>query len=870
MDSQAPKYATRFLRWFCREDYLEEIEGNLIEIFEDQFSDDPRQARRTFIWQVLLHFRPDFIKSFKLSPIMYTGLLKNYFKVSWRSLLREKTYASINLLGLTVGFTCFLLIALFLQYELSYDDHLPNAERIYRVGQLQAGNTFRGTDRFAVSPDPLAAKMVNDIPEVEAATTLELDFELLSYGQEVFSQRGIYTDERYFDVFPMPIIDGIGAEALEEPNTILLSESLAEKFFGGESPLDKSLKMNNNVSFVVKGVFPDLPDNQTLAFDFMIPIEHYGDYRNGVNNWGSNNYNTFALLKDGASANEAQSKLSIYDNLLDEAYAEWPFTGRYYITPIQDLHLKSNANFELGKRGDISYVYLFGSIAFLILLLASINYTNLATARSVRRSKEVGMRKVVGARRIQLIIQLLTESFLLTLFSLVLSIGLVFFLLPYFNQILELEIPLGFMGNSSVLVGLLIIAVTIGILSGLYPALFLSKVSPIKAFQKSIYKNFNRGISLRNLLVVGQFTAAIVLGVGSYIVYQQMQYIQNKKLGYNREEVLFTTFFHKEIRENIPLIKQRLKQDPNIETTALSASLPTNTNNQGILSEWEGNEENRTFGIYRYYVDYDFLDLYEMEMVEGRYFSPAYPSDSSRAYIINEAALKATGWTSAIGKSFRDGQVIGVVKDFHFQPFDLKVEPLFMLLNTPEHRESNFGNLSIRIKNPDQAEETIAFIEGVFKDIAPMIPIQARFLEDTYNRLYAAEQRLAKVFHTFTILAMFIACLGLFGLVSFNLVQRTKEIGIRKVLGASSTGIVQLLSKDFLKLIVISVILAVPIGWYAMSQWLQSFAYSIQIKWWVFLITGLFVISTAMLTVLWQSFRASVANPVEAIRQGGE
>ncbi|MEO0341792.1 MAG: FtsX-like permease family protein, partial [Bacteroidota bacterium] len=331
-------------------------------------------------------------------------------------------------------------------------------------------------------------------------------------------------------------------------------------------------------------------------------------------------------------------------------------------------------------------------------------------------------------------------------------------------------------------------------------------------------------------------------------------------MGYDREQVLFTTFFHREIRENIPLIKQRLAQNANIESTALSVSLPTNTNNQGILSEWEGNDEKRTFGVYRYYVDYDFLDLYKMEMVEGRYFSPAFPADSSRAYIINQAALDALGWTSAVGKSFRDGKVIGVVKDFHFQPFDLQVEPLFMLLHTPQNRNGNYGNLSIRIKDMDQAETTIAFIESTFKDIAPMIPIEARFLENTYNQLYNQEQRLSKVFNAFTILAMFIACLGLFGLVSFNLVQRTKEIGIRKVLGASSISIVNLLSQDFLKLVIISVVLAVPIGWYAMSQWLQSFAYSIQIKWWVFLITGLSVITLAMLTVFWQSFKASVAD----------
>lgn len=868
MEKQPPKTALRFLRWFCREDYLEEIEGDLLEVFEQQLEQAPRHANWHFTWQVLLHFRPDFIRSFSNHPIIHTSMYKHYFKVGWRNLLRQRMYTLINLSGLTIGMSCFILIALYLQYELSYDRQHEKSDRIYRVAQEQKGNTFRGTDQFAVTPEPIAPALRENFPEVEGAATLAVGSNLLYHGDEYLSSRLLFADENVFDVFTIPILEGQGAEALQERDVILLSQTLAEKHFGTEDPLGKTLLLDDERPLTVRGIFEDMPENQHFTAEAIVPIQNIPYYESDIGRWASNNYWTYIALVEGSDYHQLEAKMSLFDEQVSSAFANFPFRPVYFLQPLTDIHLHSAINAEIGGTSDIRYIYLFGAIGLIILLLASVNYMNLATARSVRRTKEVGVRKVMGAERSQLVGQLLGESFILTFFSFVIALLVAYMLLPALESLLDQPIPFDVVGSGWLLGGLLLSAILIGGLSGLYPALVVSAVSPVRAFQGKITGHFRKGLPLRNFLIVGQFTAAVVLAVSSVVVYQQLQFIQDKKLGFNREHIAYVPFFSDEINQHLPSIRQELLDHPSIRKVSVSNNLILNTYNQGIIDEWEGNDQERNLHCYRHFVDEHFLDLYEIPLAAGRNFSTAYPTDSTQSYILNEAAVAAIGWTpeTAIGKTFREGQVIGVVKDFHFQPMDLQIEPIFIMFRHSKNQPSTVGNLSVKIE-ADDPDNTLAHILGVFKNIAPRTPFEYRFLDESYDQLYTSEKRLGQAFTIFTLLALFIACIGLFGLVSYQIVQRTKEIGIRKVLGASSMTLVELLSKDFLKLVTIALILSIPIAWYAMYQWLNNFAYRIEIKWWVFLLVAIPALGVCLLTVGIQSLRAAWANPIEALQE---
>ncbi|MEO0339287.1 MAG: ABC transporter permease, partial [Bacteroidota bacterium] len=869
MENQPPKYAHRFLRWFCREDYLEEIEGNLIELFEVDHQNHPQKARRTFIWQVLLHFRPDFIKSFQLSPVMNTGLIKNYFKVTWRHLWQNKSYTAINIGGLTLGFTCFLLISLFIQYEFSFDRHHVDADQIYRVAMQRKGNFFEGNDRYSVSPLPLGKAMEETFPEVEASTTFINYPNLINTDDQGIVKRGTFTDQGFSNIFSVNVVEGQGIEALEDPSTILLSASFADQLFTTTDPIGQVVRLNNEKPLTVKGIFQDVPKNQQLQHDFILSVKNFFVYEEDIGHWSNNNYRTFVKLRDDASPKVVTAKLSQFNEVVDSYYDEGSIPARFYLSPISDLHLKSDANFELGRTGDIQYVYLLAAIAFVVLLLASINYMNLATAKSVKRAKEIGMRKVLGAKKGQLIRQLLVESLLLTLISLVLSIGFTWYLLPWFGELIGQPISLSLGWGTGLFFLLLLIGLLIGISSGSYPAFFLTQISPKNAFSKSIFQYFGKRQPVRNLLIVLQFSAAIILGVGAFTINQQLHFIQNKKLGYNKDQIIYIRYRYDEIEAKKAVIKEQLAQVAGVEKVAITSQVPLNTSNRGRAETWEGNPGEEEFPIYRYFVDEDFMDLFEIELFEGRNFSPQIASDSLDTYILNEAAMKAAGWTTAVDKAFEEGKVIGVVKDFHFQPFSQAIAPLQIQYRSYYNYPNNDGYFAVKIKESN-IDKTIAGVKAVMKGVNPTIPFQYRFLDESYQKLYDGELRLGKAFNYFTMIAIFIACLGLFGLVSYATVRRTKEIGIRKVMGASTTNIMYLLSQDFLKLVLIASVIAIPISWYAMQQWLQGFAYDVGVQWWVFVITGLLVIGIAILTVSWQSFRASVADPIESIRQGGE
>ncbi len=791
-------------------------------------------------------------------------MIRSYFKIAWRKLIRNRLYTTINLSGLTIAFTCFILIALYIQFELSYESHHQKVDNIFRVVQQQKGNEFKGTDYFAVTPRPLGIAMKKDFPEVEAVTNISCEDALVVYGNTSFSEKGLYADEYLFDVFTIPVVQGIGKEALKNPSTVLLTESLARKMFGESSALDKVVLLDNKQKVIVKGVVADPPKNQHFTYNFITSIQQLSYFEEGQ--WANNNYYTYFVLSKDANYKTLEKKLVAFDKITKPIYKSQGlnFYPEYKIQSLKDIHLHSNTNFELEVNGSIKYVYFFIAIALIILILAGINYTNLATAQTVQRAKEVGVSKLFGARKTHLASLFLGESFILTLLSLILAFALVVLILPTYNEFLNKDISLSIIGESWLFIGLLFVATLIGGLSGLYPALFLSNVSPVRALKGGILKQQRKGSILRNSLVVGQFVVAIILVVGSVIIYQQHHFTQNANLGYNKQSIVHVPYFDKVIAKKEQVIKEKLLAHSKIHQVSLSSQIPLNSENQGIVDVWEGNTTKDQMYFYRLHADYEFLELFEMELLEGRAFSKAYATDAREAYILNESAVKQLGWETAIGKTFEYGKVIGVVKDFHLQTFDQPIEPLFINMNSWQWQR-NQGEIILKI-SPENFEDTKNFIETTLSSITPHIPYEAKFMDDTYAQLYNSEIKLGKLFNVFSALALFIAGMGLFGLVSFQVFQRTKEIGIRKVLGLSVSGVVGLLSKDFLKLVLIAFIIATPIAYFSMNQWLQNYVYRIEIKWWVFILVGLCAIVVAFVTIGIQSVKVAISNPVNALR----
>ncbi|MEM8523124.1 MAG: ABC transporter permease [Bacteroidota bacterium] len=791
-------------------------------------------------------------------------MLSNYVKFAFRNFSKNKLYTAINTVGLTIGISCFLLIVLYVQYQLSYDSHYEQADQIYRVAQIQKGNTFRGTDRFNSTPLPLASALKEEFPEVQTAVTLQTESAILSRQNKVFTERGVYAEAAVFDVFSIHTVSGSGKEALLEENGILLTQSLAEKYFGASDPIGETLLFQNEQLLTVKGVVENPPKNQHFTYDYITSLENLRYYRDSdLSKWGNNNYKSYVVLPEGYDYHQLEDKMRLaFTSRIQSAYEGVPFQAEFFLQPIQDIHLFSNINFELAANGDIRYIYLFGSIAFIILLLAAINYINLSTAASVQRSQEIGVRKVLGAAKQQIIYLFLGESFILIVICFLLSIGLTSLLLPFINQLLEQDIPFTFLGDAWIWLGTLGIVFLIGGLSGLYPAIISSLVSPTKAMKGDAVKKRSK-TSMQDLLVIAQFVAAVVLSISSLVIYQQLQYVQQKNLGYERDQVIYVPYESDEIGDQFSTIENELLAHPQIEKVTFANYLPLNLYSQTLINDWEGNTTEQDAPIYRNTVGYDFFDVFEMEIIEGRAFSPSFATDSLNSYILNEAAVQALGWESAIGKQFNGGQVVGVVRDFHFQTFDLAIEPLYLTYGRA--KDSPFGNITMKVKM-DDLENTLAHIQSTIKNIAPQSPFEYQFMDETYQALYRFEQRLGQLLTISTLLALLIACVGLFGLIAYNVTQRTKEIGIRKVLGASVTGIVALLSKDFIQLVGIAFVIATPIAWYFMNEWLQDFAYRIELQWWVFAFAGLAAIGIALLTVSFQSMRAALANPVESLR----
>ena len=804
-------------------------------------------------------------------------MFKNYFKVAIRNLLRSKSFTAINIFGLTLGITTCLLIILFVQDELSYDSFNEKADRMVRV-------VFRGSIqgekmKEAMVMPPVAQTLKMEYPEVLEATRIRrFGSPRITYGNKTFKESSFaYVDSNFFQVFTLPFVKGDSKTALLEPNTIVISETVAKKYFGDEDPIGKVLIFKDlNNSFKITGVMRPIPTNSHFHFDVFASMSSFPQSREF--SWMTSEYYTYLVLPKGYDYKKLEAKLpadvekymgSQLQSALGMTYTQFLQKGNtlgLFLQPVKDIHLHSDLNLELESGSDIRYVYIFSAVALFMLLIACINFMNLSTAGASKRAREVGIRKVLGSLKGQLIRQFLLESILLTSIAFILALVLVSFTLPFFNKLSGKNLSFNLLSNIWLIPGLLLFALVTGFLAGSYPAFFLSSFKPITVL-KGKFTSANKTVSLRSGLVVFQFFISIVLIIGTITVHKQLSYIQNQKLGYDKDQVLIVQESYW-LGKNQQAFRQALLQDPRITNIANSGYLPAGPSYNNNFMVYPDNNSNELVKTIRYEVDDNYIPTLGMEIAEGRNFSKSFGTDST-AIIVNEETVKAFGWGKrAIGHNLtrneNDGSkltfhVIGVVKDFHFKSFHEPISPLVMTLG------NNTENIIVKTKTADVAG-LLSTMKKNWNALGAEVPFSYTFLDDRFNNTYQAEQKIGTILGVFAGVTIFVACLGLFGLATFTAEQRNKEIGIRKVLGASVGSIVSLLSKDFLKLVFIAIIIATPVAWFIMNKWLQDFAYKTNISGWIFLLAASLAILITIITVSFRAIRAAVVNPVDSLR----
>lgn len=792
-------------------------------------------------------------------------MFKNYLKIALRNIKRYKGYSFINIAGLAVGMACCILILLWVRDELSFDRFHHNIDNIYRVIRQEQDTAEAGKD--ALTPPPLADALKEKFPGITHATRFgSWGRWLVTSGEKNFYEtRYKCADPDFFEMFNFPFIKGNPKNALINTYSVVLTEKMAEKYFGSEDPIGKTLNINKKFDVIVTGVIKNVPGNSTLIFDFIFPFrilvgkdllgEKTGE------NWGFNSFNTFVMLNQSSTARELAPKIAgIFKEHNEED------TDLALLQPFKDIHLYSNIQFDLDSVGDIKYVTIFSLLALFVLIIACINFMNLTTAKSAKRAKEVGLRKVIGAKRPQLIWQFFGESMLMSCFAFLLALVLVELILPLFNNLSGKNLSLTPSGNITIYLGLVVITLITGILAGSYPALLLSAFQPVKTLKgasdvKTTGKN--RTPLFRKILVVTQFTLSIGLIIGTTVIYTQLGFMRDKDLGINKEHIVYIPMAESVI-EKYESIKKEFLRNPDVVNVSASLALPTDIGNSPGSPEWEGKDPNNNMQIKADFVDYDYIETFQIKMAQGRSFSKEFPTDKDEAYIVNEEAVRRMGLESPVGKQFsfwnRKGKIIGVMKDFHFRPMYYQIQPIVFKI-FPDW----FRVIYIRIK-PGDIPATLESLKKTWYRANPGYPFEYRFLDEQFHQLYLTEERMGTLTKYFTVLGILIACLGLFGLASFMAEQRTKEIGIRKALGASVANIILLLSKEFTKLVLVATIIAWPTAYFTMNHWLQNFAYRVGIGWWVFVLSAGLTIIIAFLTVSYQSIKTATANPVEALK----
>jgi putative ABC transport system permease protein len=787
-------------------------------------------------------------------------MFRNYLKIAWRNLLRNKTFSVINIVGLALGLASSLLILRWIQDELSIGTHYPNAAMLYRVmeNEIADGRIVSDED----TPGILADELKRVLPEVVYAAGLsEPEDHVLTAGSKTTRQKGIYAGAEWFTMYSSTFLAGNAQTANRAPGTVAISNKVAKAYFGNaQQALGKSIRFGNWQNCQVTAVFADLPAHSTDQYDFVRNWDDFLRREPWLNEWSNAGPGTRLQLRADASPATVNVKLKAFLKGRNKDIGPH-FNIELFLQPETEAYLY--ANFKDGKRigGRIEYVQLFMIVVGFLLLIACINFMNLATARSVKRAREVGVRKVVGAERSSLIGQFLGEALLLTALALVLALLLAGVLFPAFNQLTDKRLSLSWHQPSFwlLLLGLL---GTVGLLAGSYPALFLSSLNPVRVLKGAL--QFGKGAQLfRRGLVVFQFVLSMLMIVGTVVIYQQLQYIQTKNLGFNRENLIRIPG-EGELADKYTKFKEELLQMPGIQSVSHIQTSPVKNGNTTDGVQWVGKDPSAAIQFNNTWVGYDFAKTMQVKLKGGRDFSPAFGTDSNN-YLINQAAAERIGYKNPVGQpltfGYKSGTIIGVVEDYHFNSLHTAIRPLIIRL--AETR--SYGNILIRTQ-PGQTSQALSSLEALCQKRNPKFPFTYSFVDADYQKLYKSETVVGTLATVFAYLAIFIACLGLFGLAAFTAEQRTKEIGVRKVLGASVSSIVALLSKDFLKLVLISIVIASPIAWYAMNRWLQDFAYKIDIEWWVFALAGLLAVGIALLTVSLQSVKAALMNPVKSLQ----
>ena len=805
-------------------------------------------------------------------------MIKNYFKIAVRNLWRHKSFSVINISGLALGIATCLLIILYVQNELSYDRFNKKADQIVRV--IFRGKMNGGEIKEATVMPPVAQTFKKDFPEVLDATRLRsYGTPRVSFGNKTFREDPIaFVDANFLNVFTLPLMKGDAITALQQPNTVVISKSVAKKYFGNDNPIGKVLLFkDNNAALTVTGIYNEVPVNSHFEhFGMLASMATLPEAKEDT--WMASNFFTYLILPRAYDYRKLELKLRQevdkyigpqLQKAMGVSISQFRQSGndiKFELQPLTSIHLHSDLTGDMQPSGDIQYVYIFSAVAIFMLLIACINFMNLSTAGASKRAKEVGIRKVMGSVKSQLIRQFMVESLLLTAVALILAMLLMQAALPYFNRLTHLNLSLQFISNPYIIPALILFGLITGILAGSYPAFFLSSFNPI-AVLKGKFTSGKGSTGLRSALVVFQFFISIGLIIGTVIVYQQLSYIQHKKLGYDKDQVIVVQESYW-LGSNQETFKQQLIQDPRVGNISSSGYLPAGTSNGNNFLVYADNHSSQLIHTLRYEVDYNYIPVLGMQMAAGRNFSKEYGADST-AIIINETAARSFGWKEdamrhTLSRTDNEGKaityhVIGIVKDFHFKSLHELITPLVMTLG------SDNSNIIIKAKTKDVA----GLLNSMKKDwdaLTTQSPFAYSFLDDRFNKTYQAEQNVGLILGIFAGLTIFVACLGLFALATFSAEQRTKEIGIRKVLGAEVAGIVSLLSRDFLKLVIIAFVIAAPVIWLMMNKWLQDFAYRIQISWWMFLIAAIAVLLIALFTVGFRAIKAAIANPVKSLR----
>jgi len=892
MRPDPPKGPLKFLRWFCREDYLDEIEGDIVELFNRQYQQSPGKARRQFTWNVIRHLRLGFIKPLRLAkPTNSCGMFRNYLKVGSRNLVKHKFFSFISIAGLSIGLCACILIIQYVNAELGVDRWHTKLDNLFRVvnDRYQQGSLVQHS---TMTYSGIGKAMKQDIPEVEAyCRVTPYRVEVISWSdKKIADQRAIAVDTSFLSMFTYTLLAGDRQSALQEPNSIIVSEKMARDQLGVKDPQSLLGQMlvfdTDSIPYKITGVSKDVPGNSQLHFDLLISyVSLYS--KNGNNQFGVADYDftqpsfwQYVQLKAGADHETVERKFAALNTKYFAKAAASGVRDVFYLQPLRKAYLYSDFEYEIGRTGNYRIVWSLLVIALIILVLAWMNYINLSTARSLERAKEVGIRKVTGASRLQLIKQFLTEALLVNIIAIVIAILLTWLLQNGFNRLVNRELSIDMLfskqaADSGVTILFVLFSVAGIFFSGFYPAFVLSAYKPLKVLRGKFARSVS-GVFLRKSLVTAQFAISILLIIGSFVVYRQLRFMTGQSLGYNMEQMLILrkpvlSNQGASFMTNADGFINTVQQLAHVKGAAVSGRIPgneldkvNNVNRVDIAMNYQGTMTNMG-------VDARFINLYQMKLLAGRNFSPLdYNNDPAKVHtlIINETALRQLAFQSpqeAVGRSIsafnRTWDIIGVVADFHQKSLKSGIEPVLLL---PTLR-GQYSQFSVKV-DPQQLPATLEAIKKAYASYFPGNVFDYYFLDEKFNRQYSNDYLFGKVFGLFAALAILIACLGLSGLSLLTTIQRTKEIGVRKVLGASVAGVILLLSKDFIKLLLFAFIIASPVAWYIMHLWLQDFAYRVDLSWWIFASAGLLSLIIAMLVIGFRTVRSAIANPANSLR----